>query len=95
MPIEMTDKDWNGQPIDLATSVGGVYACRDAWQGLVRGGVEPWPPPELVQKLYQSRQVRAFRDEHLARVTNRHGFYSDLQSVHSEDAVTWSLLGPM
>jgi hypothetical protein len=89
------DTDWLNQPIELAVSVGGVNATCSPWDGVVRGGVLPWPPPELVQKAYQSRQARAFRDEELARATSTFGYYSDLQSIHSEDAVTWSLFGPL
>ena len=91
----MKDIDWLDRPIELATSVGGVRASFSPWEGVVRGDVAPWPPPELVQKAYQSRQVRAFRDEELTRATSALGYYSDLQSVHSEDAVTWSLFGPL
>jgi len=91
----MTDNHWKGHPVDLARSVRGVRAFRDAWQGVVHGDVTPWPPPELVQKIYQSRQARAYVDEQHALATAAHGYYSDLQSVHSEDAVTWSLFGPL
>ena len=55
----------------------------------------PWPPPELIQKIYQSRQVRAFTDDHLTAATSGTGFYSDLQSIHSEDTITWSVFGPV
>jgi hypothetical protein len=91
----MGHTDWLNRPIELARSAGGVYAFRSPWDGLVKGDVAPWPPPELVQKLYQSRQSRAYRDADLATATAAHGFYADLQSVHSEDAVTWSLFGPL
>jgi hypothetical protein len=75
--------------------MGGVRAVVDPWDGLVRTGVVPWPPAELIQKLYQSRQVRAFRDADLAGAKSKHGFYSDLQSLNSEDALTWSVFGPI
>lgn len=91
----MYDTHWKGHSIELAQSAGGVYAFRDAGDGLVHGDVVPWPPPELVQKLYQSTHVSAYRDSDLAIVTSVHGYYSDLQSVHSEDALTWSLFGPI
>src|SRR4051812_34726989 len=54
----------------------------------------PWPPPPVIQKLYESRQARAFAPEELRAATARLGFYSDLQSLNSEDAVTWSYFGP-
>jgi hypothetical protein len=91
----MKAQHWNGHETELARSVGGVYAFRSPWEGVLRGGVAPWPPPELVQKLYQSRQSRAYRDGDAAVATAALGYYSDLQSVHSEDAITWSLFGPL
>jgi len=68
------------------------------WNGRLIGrqpGVIPWPPPELIQKVYQSRQVRAYLGSELATAKAKLGFYSDLQSLHSEDAVTWSVFGPV
>lgn len=91
----MHDTDWRGRPLEMAQSVGGVRAFKHPWDGVVRGNVTPWPPPELTQKLYQSRQARAYRDDELTTATAALGYYSDLQSVHSEDAVTWSLFGPL
>lgn len=86
---------WNGVEIQVATSAGGVLAAVNPWDNLVRTGVTPWPPPELIQKLYQSRQARAFRDAELQAATSTLGFYSDLQSLRSEDAITWSVFGPL
>lgn len=85
--------DWHGAEIEVAHSAGGVIAVVDPWSNLVRGAVSPWPPPELIQKAYQSRQVRAFRDAHAAAAIRTWGYYSDLQSLHSEDALTWSVFG--
>ncbi len=87
--------NWRGAEIEVVSSGGGVLAVANVWENLIRTGISPWPPPELLQKLYQSRQVRAFPDEHRAVLTGRHGFYSDLQSLHSEDAITWSVFGPI
>jgi len=87
--------DWRGAEIEVAASGTGVLAVANVWENLIRTGVAPWPPPELLQELYQSRQVRAFQGEHLTVATSRHGFYSDLQSLHSEDAITWSVFGPI
>jgi hypothetical protein len=47
----------------------------------------PWPPPPVVQKLYESRQSRAFAEPELAAAIEVLGFYSDLQSLNSEDAI--------
>jgi hypothetical protein len=88
-------RDWRGKEIDLVESRGGVLAFANPWDGVVHGPVDPWPPPELVQKLYQSNHAGAFVDGASIAATRFLGYYSDLQSMHSEDAVTSSLFGPL
>jgi len=41
-------QDWRGQQIEIARSAGGVVAAAAPWENVVRTGVQPWPPPELV-----------------------------------------------
>ncbi len=91
----MRVNDWRGNEIDLVESNGGVLAFVNPWDGVVHGGVDPWPPPELAQKLYQSNHSGAFVGAANIAATSFLGYYSDLQSMHSEDAVTWSLFGPI
>lgn len=55
----------------------------------------PWPPPEIVQKLYASDRWRGKTEEDGRAVRERLGYYCDLQSLNSEDAITWSFLGPL
>jgi hypothetical protein len=86
-----TIADWRGHPVEVVTSAGGVRAVVDPWDGLIRTGISPWPPPELIQKLYQSRHSSAFRGDDSERAVAKHGFYSDLQSLRSEDGLTWSV----
>jgi hypothetical protein len=88
-------KDWCGREVAAARSSGGVIALANPWENLMRTGVAPWPTPELIQKVYQSRQARAFKGRELEVATQTLGFYSDLQSIHSEDAITWSMFGPV
>ena len=85
--------DWNGRPITLVRTRGGVAAVSDFSDNLIRDDRLPWPPPPVVQKLYESRQSRAFDPPELAAAMKRLGFYSDLQSLNSEDAITWSYFG--
>jgi hypothetical protein len=87
--------DWHEREIEVAKSRRGVLAVVNPFDNLVKTGIMPWPPPELIQKLYQSRQVRAFSGTDLDRAKSTLGFYSDLQSIHSEDAITWSVFGPL
>lgn len=88
-------QDWRGQQIEVARSRGGVLALVNPWENLIRTGVRPWPAPELIQKIYQSRQARAFSGDDHSAATAILGFSSDLQSIHSEDSITWSVFGPV
>jgi hypothetical protein len=85
--------NWRGEEIEVARSRGGTLAVIDPFDNLVTTGVAPWPPPEIVQKLYKSRHGQAFDEPDHKAVTSVLGFYSDLQSLHSEDAITWSVFG--
>ena len=87
--------DWNDNEITLAQSKRGVYAFTDVLKGLLRGGVPIWPAPEIVQKLYKSEHQKSYRGEDLKAVSERLDYYCDLQSVHSEDAITWNVFGPI
>lgn len=57
--------------------------------------VDHWPPAAIVQKLYRSNHARAFDDAAREIVERDLGYYCDLQSMHSEDAITWSYFGPI
>lgn len=86
-------KDWNQKEIGCAHSMGGVIAVAHPFDNLLRTGCAPWPPPEIAQKLHRSRQSRAFAGADEAACTSGLGHYCDLQSIHSEDAITWSVFG--
>jgi hypothetical protein len=87
--------DWNGREIEVVRSRGGVLAVADPFEGLIRTGIEPWPPPEIVSKLCASRHARAYAEPERIRATESRGHYSDLQSLRSEDALTWGVFGPV
>jgi len=86
-------KDWNGQEIRCAYSQGGVIVLTHPFDNLISTGCCPWPTPEVLQKLSRSSQTRAFSQDQLAVCTSGLGYYCDLQSLHSEDAITWSVFG--
>lgn len=88
-------QDWLGREIETVVSARGVRATVSPWDNLMRSGIAPWPPPEIIQKLYQSRHGKAFRGRHSAAATRHLGFYCDWQSLHSGDALTWSFWGPI
>src|SRR5207247_3920535 len=81
--------------IQVGESAGGVLATLDPLANLVRGGVPFWPAPELIQKLYASSLWRGKTAEDDHAVRQCLGHYCDLQSLNSEDAVTWSFFGPL
>jgi len=89
----MKIKDWNGKEIPLAVSKGGVRVVAHPFDNLIQTGCDPWPPSEIIQKLYESRQVRAFDGDQRAICESGLGYYCDLQSLNSEDAITWSVFG--
>lgn len=86
--------DWNDQPLRVARSRGGVVAICDIRRALLYDEAAGWPPPALLPKLKRSRQISAFDPPGSAELQEELGFYCDLQSIASEDAITWSFLGP-
>jgi hypothetical protein len=88
--------DWHGREVCVAESKkGGVVAFADYADGLIRTTRSKWPPPEILQKLYKSRQARAFGESDQVELSAKLGYYCDLQSANSEDAATWSVFGPL
>lgn len=86
-------QDWNGKEIPSACSKGGVKVVAHPLDNLISTGCSPWPLPEIAQKLYKSRQENAFIGEQLKICKSGLGYYCDLQSLNSEDAITWSVFG--
>jgi hypothetical protein len=86
---EFFREDWNGKPIALLKSTGGVLAVADPFNNLVIPSNCSWPPIEIVKKLHKSNHQLAFSK------TGPLGYYTDLQSLNSEDALTWSVFGPV
>lgn len=67
-------KDWNGREIAVARTRRGVLVTADPSDNLLRGGVAPWPPPEVVQKGYQRRRALACDEPELFPRCARGGF---------------------
>ena len=86
-------KDWNGREVLAAQSKGGVRVVAHPLDNLIVPGCSPWPVPEVIQKLYQSRHVCAFTAAQRSICISGVGYYCDLQSLNSEDAITWSVFG--
>lgn len=87
--------DWNGNKIEIGKSRRGVIAVSHPFENLIKGDIALWPPPEIIQKMYSSNQAKAFENDDYKAVTRRLKYYCDLQSIHSEDAITWNVFGPV
>jgi hypothetical protein len=92
-----TINDWNSNPIQVVRSKGKsrTIALVNPLENLLRGDIPLWPPPEITQKLYQSDHLKDFPEDDHAALQSCLGFYCDLQSIRSEDAITWSCFGPI
>jgi hypothetical protein len=86
--------DWRDRPLRVARSRGGVVAICDVRRALLYEDAAGWPPPALQKKLKKSAQIKAFDSPGSLELQEDLGFYCDLQSIASEDAITWSFFGP-
>jgi len=88
-------KNWKGKEIEAAKSKGGKLSVCDYRDNLIIPPNSTWPHPDIVKKLYQSNHVNDFDDPERYELTRELGFYCDLQSLRSEDAITWSVFGTL
>lgn len=89
----MLADDWNGREIEVAQSRGGVLAVARVREGFI--DTHLWPPVAIVQKLYRSNLGSSFGIAELELLTRDLGYYCDLQSIHSEDVITYNFFGTM
>lgn len=85
--------DWNGHEMEVAHSRRGVLAACEHHRNLIQAASAVGEPLEIVQKLYESSIAWSFAPDELARARKSLGYYTDLQSLRSEDAITWSVFG--
>jgi hypothetical protein len=89
-------EDWNGKQIGVVRTTGNTLLMCDPFDGLMRPTQGPWPPPALVMMLGEGESKRyPFSPELRASVSGRFGHYCALQSINSEDAITWNFLGTL
>jgi len=87
--------DWNSKEIKVMKSKGGkMSACNYKDNIIIPEGVSVWPHPDILKKLYKSNQIKSF-NQISAEELKSIGFYSDLQSLGGEDAITWSVFGTL
>lgn len=85
--------DWNGHPIEVVESRGGVPPVCRHYSNLLRVDRGAAEPAEIAQKLYRSKHEGDFHPGDRNSLKSYLGYYTDLQSLHSEDAITWSVFG--
>ena len=85
-------QDWNENKVAYIESKGKVKVLLNPLENLVHTDIFPWPTPEIMQKLSRSDRRKSFTQNQLSSLIDH---YSDLQSLNSEDAITWSIFGPL
>ena len=85
--------DWNGRDIPSAASKGGVIVFVDPLDNLISTNIHPWPTHEIIKKHDQKSRLSDFDDANRVLATKKLGYCCYLQSINSEDALTWSVFG--
>jgi hypothetical protein len=88
-------RSWTGKEIKIAESKGGKISVCDYRDNLIISANSTWPHPDIIKKLYQSNHINDFDELERHELTRELGFYCDLQSLRSEDAITWSVFGTL
>jgi hypothetical protein len=88
-------RNWKDKEIEVAKSKGGKISVCDYRDNLIIPVDSTWPHPDIVKKLYQSNHINDFDELERHELTRELGFYCDLQSLRSEDAITWSVFGTL
>lgn len=88
-------RDWKNDGIQIAKSKGGKTSVCNYEDNLIIPSRTIWPHPDITKKLYKSDHGKDFEPSSLFTLKARLGFYCDLQSLRSEDAITWSIFGTL
>lgn len=86
--------NWNNEEIDIARSKGGKACVCNYEDNLIIPNNCIWPNPDILKKLYANKRPN-FNSQEYNALSNKLGFYCDLQSLRSEDAITWSVFGTL
>lgn len=85
--------DWNGYEMEVVQSRKGVLAACLHHRNLIQRASAVGESADLIQKLVRSKHLADFDPADRRKLREILGFYCDLQSLHSEDAITWSVAG--
>ncbi|MBK9290275.1 MAG: hypothetical protein IPM52_01375 [Bacteroidetes bacterium] len=84
---------FNKDKIEIIKSKGNSGAVSSYKDNLLIPHNIIWPPIEIVGRLYKSNHLDDFDNSVQSELIKELGYYTDLQSINSEDALTWSLFG--
>ena len=84
---------WNKNEIKVIKSKGNSGAVVNYRDNLLVPENIIWPPIEIVSRLYKSEHISDFDESFQSELQKELGYYTNLQSINSEDALTWSLFG--
>lgn len=87
--------DWNKKEIRIAKSRGGKISVCNYEDNIIIPSRTVWPHPDITKKLYKSNHSKDFDRTSIEALSTRLGFYCDLQSLRSEDTITWSVFGSL
>jgi hypothetical protein len=87
--------NWKDKEIQIARSRGGKISVLNYEDNLIIPSCSVWPHPDFLKKLYRSNHSKDFDQSALEALSAKLGFYCDLQSLRSEDAITWSIFGTL
>jgi len=93
--MTITMFDWNKKEIRITKSRGGKISVCNYENNLIIPYRSIWPHPDILKKLYRSDHSKDFDQASLKALSTKLGFYCDLQSLRSEDAITWSMFGTL
>ncbi len=82
--------NWDGKKIAIARSKQDRIAVLNYKDNLIITEHSIWPHPNILKKLHKSNHEKDFEN---SAIKQELGFYCDLQSLTSEDAITWSVFG--
>ncbi|MGD0804493.1 MAG: hypothetical protein ABSA11_10525 [Candidatus Bathyarchaeia archaeon] len=87
--------NWNNKPVEVVYSKDNRPFLCDYSDNLIRLNTKAWPHPFVAKKLRRANRARSFSKENYHQLCVKLGFYCDLQSLRSEDAISWSVFGSL
>jgi hypothetical protein len=88
-------KNWRNEDIRVEKTRNGKLSVCDYRDNLIIPSHLDFEKSDVSKKLIKSSHIRDFPPESQKELTKILGFYTDLQSLRSEDAITYSVFGTL